>query len=91
MSTLERRLHVLLDAARYDRLEAEARSNGSSVAAVVRVAIDEHFAAGRPDAERRATAARWLLASADDDRTTAEPWDDVLTAREREVDEMLRS
>ncbi|MGL5816870.1 MAG: hypothetical protein ACRCYR_04865 [Phycicoccus sp.] len=91
MSILERRLHVLLDATRYDRLEAEATSSGRSVAAAVRQAIDDHVDGDSSDVERRAAAARRLLANSDDGHTPGESWDDAVTAREREVDEMLRA
>jgi len=40
MHMLERRLQILLDDARYRRLAAAARERGTSVAAVVRDAID---------------------------------------------------
>lgn len=40
MSTMERRLQILLDAERYDRIAAEAARRGGSVASVVRDAID---------------------------------------------------
>jgi len=40
MLMLERRLQILLDDARYRRLAAAARDRGTSVAAVVRDAID---------------------------------------------------
>lgn len=59
MSVLERRLQILLDQDRYDRLAAEAKRSGRSVAAVIREAIDVHLA---PDeAVRRADAAARLL------------------------------
>lgn len=59
MSVLERRLQVLIDAERYDRLAQEAERSGRSVGAVVREAIDLRF----PDDENssRAAAARALL------------------------------
>ena len=59
MSVLERRLQVLIDAARYDRLAQEAERSGRSVGAVVREAIELRF----PDDEStsRAAAARALL------------------------------
>ena len=40
MSVLERRLQILLDGARYERLAREAEATGHSVAAIVREAID---------------------------------------------------
>ncbi len=66
MSLLERRLQLLLDAGRYERVAAEAERSGRSVAAVIREAIDLRF----PDAgdDGRARAAAVLL-----DLTVAEP------------------
>lgn len=55
---LERRLQILLDEKRHDRLVAVARSRGVSVAAVVRDAIDRGLPA--PDDRRRAAARRLL-------------------------------
>ena len=57
---LERRLHLLLDEARYRRVAAAARRRGTSVAAVIREAIDEALPDDR-DAKRR--AAEELLAA----------------------------
>lgn len=59
MSVLERRLQILLDAGRYERLAAEAVRSGRSVAAVIREAIDLRFPDDRRDARSR--AARELL------------------------------
>jgi predicted DNA-binding protein len=53
MSVMERRLQLLLDQARYDRVAAEAARTGRSVAAVIREAIDARFPAG-DDARARA-------------------------------------
>jgi len=41
----ERRLHLLLDEARYQRVAAEARRRGVSVASVIREAIDRGLSA----------------------------------------------
>lgn len=77
MSVLDRRLQVLLDQARFDRLEREARSTGRSVGAIVREAIDLHFAdVGAGERRRRAAAA--LLAVVDDG--PGEEWADVKAA-----------
>ncbi|MEI2764912.1 MAG: hypothetical protein V9F82_04385 [Dermatophilaceae bacterium] len=59
MSVLERRLQLLIDAARYSRVAAEAERSGRSVAAVIREAIDLRF----PDDgdAGRASAASALL------------------------------
>jgi predicted DNA-binding protein len=53
-----RRLQILLDEERHDRLVAVARARGVSVATVVREAIDRGLPA--PDDRRRAAAARLL-------------------------------
>lgn len=58
MATLTRRLQVLLDAERFARLEREAARRGSSVATLVREAIDAAFP---DDGISRADAARLLL------------------------------
>lgn len=85
MSALERRLQLLLDQARYDKVAAEARRTGRSVAAVIREAIDEHVA--DPDQESRAAAARRLLELADRNRDE-EPtqWAEVKAAMDAELD-----
>lgn len=57
MSVLERRLQILLDAARYERLAAEAERSHRSVAAVIREAIDLRF----PDTDGGASAAAGSL------------------------------
>ncbi|MDO5504318.1 MAG: antitoxin [Actinomycetia bacterium] len=43
MSLLEKRLQLLLDVGRYERIAAEADRSGRSVAAVIREAIDFRF------------------------------------------------
>lgn len=55
---LTRRLQVLLDQDRYDRLAAEAERRSVPVAVVVREAIDAAFPNG---ADERAAAARAIL------------------------------
>jgi len=45
MATLTRRLQVLLDAERFSRLERLADERGTSVAALVREALDRTYAA----------------------------------------------
>ena len=62
MSMLERRLQILLDEARYQRVAAEARDRGVSVASVVREAIDRALPATGP---QRREAARRILAAPD--------------------------
>lgn len=58
MRMLDRRVHLLLDEARYRRVEAVARSRGVSVATVIRDAIDRGLPA---HVQRRADAGRRLL------------------------------
>jgi hypothetical protein len=60
MSMLERRLQILIDEHRYRRLVARARERNSSVAAVVRDAIDKLLPG---DADRKRRAAQELLAA----------------------------
>lgn len=60
MCMLDRRLQILIDDARYRRLEAAARERRLSVAAVIRDAIDIAFPA---DLARKQSAARALLAA----------------------------
>lgn len=66
---LDRRLQILLDEQRHDRLVSVARARGVSVATVVREAIDRGLPA--PDDRRRAAAARLL------DETSDAPVPDV--------------
>lgn len=58
MSGLDRRLQVLIDDARMTRLEREAERRGSSVATLVREAIDGAFP---DDTPTRREAGRLLL------------------------------
>ncbi|QOR70998.1 antitoxin [Ruania alkalisoli] len=60
MSVMERRLQLLLDRARYERVAAEAARSHRSVAAVIREAIDLQFPDDRADV--RARAAQSFLA-----------------------------
>lgn len=88
MSALERRLQVLLDDARYERLAREAEVSGRSVGAVVRQAIDTCFPA---DGDRRhAAGMRLLQVSLDADGTPAEPdWADIKDDPARELESRL--
>lgn len=62
MHMLERRLQILIDEERYRRVERVARERGTSVAAVIREAIDR----GVPATSRlRSAAARRILDSPD--------------------------
>ncbi len=60
MLMLERRLQILLDEGRYRRLTAAARARKTSVAAVVRDAIDQALPV---DLDRKRRAADELLAA----------------------------
>ncbi len=77
MSTLERRVQILLDPAQYEEVEQEASRTGQSVAAVIRDAIAVRLAGGRA---ARAAAAQRLLASADPDTEHGEEWTDSKSA-----------
>jgi hypothetical protein len=57
---LGKRLQILIDSERYDRLVAQARERDVSVAAVIRDAIDLAL----PAASGRAAAAKRILAAA---------------------------
>lgn len=48
---LTRRLQVLLDEERFERLERRAAETGASIGALVRRAIDESYPSGTGDAE----------------------------------------
>jgi hypothetical protein len=61
MPTMTRRLQVLLDEARYARLEQQAARRGTSIATLVREAIDAAFPVDGPD---RPEAARRILDAA---------------------------
>lgn len=60
MSRKSERLQVLIDVGQRERLEREAAARGTSVATLVREAIDLAFPSG---AERRAEAAAAILAA----------------------------
>lgn len=75
MSTLERRLQLLLDQERYDRLAAEAERSGRSVNAVIREAIDVHYP---PGAEARSAALlEFLELTATPEPGEPETWEDI--------------
>ncbi len=60
MHMLERRLQILLDENRYQRVAAEAKHRGVSVASVIREAIDRALPATAP--QRQAAGERILSA-----------------------------
>jgi hypothetical protein len=57
----KRRVQILLDEARYRKVEGEARRRGTSIAAVIRDAIDE--LPTEADVERRRAALEAILAA----------------------------
>ena len=61
MHMLNRRVQILLDARRYEKIEAEARRRWVSVATVIRTAIDQLPAEG--DWQRRRAALEAILAA----------------------------
>jgi len=76
---MTRRLQLLLDEGRYTRLERRAKRRGTSVAAVIREAIDTTFPDEDLDRER---AVQFLL--------DAEPMPiDDWPVLKREIDELL--
>jgi len=77
-------MQVLIDDERFQRLEAEAAAQRTSVAAVVRAAIDEHLASGQVT---RAEAARRLLAQFDDG---GEPEPDWAESKQELLDDLVR-
>ncbi|MBS43345.1 MAG: hypothetical protein CMH83_09335 [Nocardioides sp.] len=86
MSVMERRLQLLLDQARYDRVEAEARASGRSVAAVIREAIDSRFPVGHD--QRAAAMERFLAMTVEGEH--AESAEDVIAALHDESAERAR-
>lgn len=86
MSVMERRLQLLLDQDRYDRVAAEAQRSGRSVAAVIREAIDARFPDRDP--ERGEALRQFLTMTQDADEGPGESWaemkaiyDDELAAK----------
>jgi hypothetical protein len=79
MCMLTHRLQILLDEERYARVAELARQRGSSVAAVIREAIDR----GLPSSPRRRSAALRRLVEAPDMDVPEEP-----EALRSELDEM---
>jgi hypothetical protein len=83
MSVLERRIQLLLDQERYERLAAEARRSGRSINAVIREAIDRHYPAA---AEARSKAILDFLATTTvPDPGAPESWPDIKS----ELDEAM--
>ncbi len=87
MGLLERRLQLLLDEERYALVRSEAQRSGRSIAAVIREAIDDRFAAREQDA-RSAAAVRLLGRHAEPGPGLEPDWD--ATKLELE-DDLLRA
>jgi predicted DNA-binding protein len=62
MPQLNRRLQVLIDEERWQRLRREAERTGAPIGAIVREAIDEALPAGRDPGSVEAAARRLLEA-----------------------------
>jgi hypothetical protein len=89
MSVMEKRLQILLDRDRYDRVASEAERSGRSVAAVIRQAIDAAFPA---EQTARELAMVELLASFDRPPSLAgeEPtWEDSKRLMDEELERKL--
>jgi hypothetical protein len=71
MRMLERRLQILLDEERYRRVERVARDRGTSVAAVIREAIDR----GLPETPSVRSSAAQRILSAPDMEVPGDPAD----------------
>jgi Ribbon-helix-helix protein, copG family len=86
MPQLTRRLQVLIDDDRYERLRREAERTGAPIGAIVRSAIDERVGSDSGRAERRAAADRILNAPRPPGR---EPdWEEQ---KEQMLDEMFKA
>jgi hypothetical protein len=79
--SLTRRVQLLLDPARYERLERAAAGSGSSVAAVIRAAIDRLLP---EDAIEPASAGKLLLEAP---ATEVDDWEEM---KQSFIDEMAR-
>jgi hypothetical protein len=76
MHMLNRRLQVLVDDARFERLAEESKRSGAPVGELVRRAIDREFPGAGPGAERE-RAGRELLAMPPPPGDGPEPnWED---------------
>lgn len=83
---MERRLQLLLDQTRYQRVADEAARSGRSVAAVIREAIDMRFPSG--DGERRQRLAE-LLDSSEAPVAPGESWETIKAEMHHHLDEQL--
>jgi hypothetical protein len=85
MAQLTRRLQVLIDDARYERLRREAERTGAPIGAIVRAAIDDRVGTDFDRAARRAAADRILCAP-----RPAGPEPDWEVQKEQMLDEMYK-
>ncbi|QOR70702.1 antitoxin [Ruania alkalisoli] len=85
MSVLEKRLQVLLDDDRFERLAAESARSGRSVGSIVRAAIDLHFST-EDVAAARSAAARRLLERTSEPNDVEPDWADTKAALEAQLD-----
>lgn len=83
MSTLERRLQILIDQHRFSLIEREAKQSGQSIAAVIRTAIDEHF--DDEDTRRRDAARRFLELTQDPPEGVEDDWETIKAAIEEDL------
>ena len=77
MATLERRVQVLFDEERYERLVEEAKAERTSVGALIREAVDERLNRRRADAK---AALERLFARADEHPQPMDDWTSVKDA-----------
>jgi hypothetical protein len=83
MSTLERRVQLLLDEQQYATVAAEAKQSGRSVNAVIRSAIDMAFAGG---ADRSAAILDFLDRTSEPAAPTGQTWEEQKAAVDAEAD-----
>lgn len=81
MSVMERRLQLLLDQDRYDRLARGAKDSGRSVSALIREAIDLRFPPG--DEDRSAALERFLALASDSEPGMS--WEEIKHGLEAEL------
>jgi predicted DNA-binding protein len=86
---MERRLQLLLDQERYDRVAAEAKRSGRSVASVIREAIDLRFDDVGAHARRAVAARRFLDMTAHSTHEVAYEPAERNALLDRELDEHL--
>lgn len=79
MATLQRRVQVLFDPDKYERLESLARSENRSVGSVVRELVDDHLAQAPNE---RVAALRRFLSMTSEDKGATESWESTKAAIE---------